>query len=75
MERVAGTEELAVSGGVYETAESIQSATALLPDYGFSSSDSAAGTSISGLVGGVLVIGLCIGLCYALKFFRKGKNR
>lgn len=75
MERVAGTEELAVSGGAYETAESIQDATALLPDYGFSFSDSAAGTSVSGLIGGVLVIGLCIALCYALKFFRKEKNR
>lgn len=75
MERVAGTADLAASGGAYETAESIQDATALLPDYGFSFSDSAAGTSVSGLVGGALVIGLCIALCYALKFFRKGKNR
>ena len=74
MERTAGTSELAASGGAYELAESIQGTTAILPDYAFSFSDSAAGTTVSGLVGGVLVIALCIAACYGMKFFRKGKN-
>lgn len=74
MEKTAGTTELAASGGAYELAENIQSATALLPDYAFSFSDSAAGTTVSGLVGGALVIALCIAACYGLKFFRKEKN-
>ncbi len=75
MERVAGTSELAAAGGAYEAAENIQSATALLPDYAFAFSDSAAGTTVSGLFGGVLVIALCAALCYGLKFFRKEKAR
>lgn len=74
MERTAGTSELAASGGAYELAESIQGTTAILPDYAFSFSDSAAGTTVSGLAGGVLVIALCIAACYGMKFFRKGKN-
>ncbi len=74
MEKTAGTAELEAAGRAYEIAENVQGATAVLPDYGFSFSDSAAGTSVSGLIGGALVIGLCIVVCYALKFFRKGKS-
>lgn len=74
MEQTAGTAELAASGGAYETAESIQSAMAFLPDYAFSFSDSAVGTTVSGLVGGALVIALCAAVCYGFKFFRKGKK-
>lgn len=71
MEQVAGTAELTASGGVYETAESIQSTTAVLPDYAFENSESAFGTSFSGIVGGAIVLGTCVGICYLLKFFRK----
>lgn len=74
MERIAGTAELEAAGRAYEIAENIQSATAVLPDYAFSSSDSAAGTAVSGLVGGALVLLLCVAACYAFKFFRKEKN-
>ena len=71
MEQVAGTAELTASGGVYETAESIQSTTAVLPDYAFENSESAFGTSFSGIVGGAIVLGGSIGACYLLKLFRK----
>ena len=74
MERVAGTSELAAAGGVYEAAENVQNMAAVLPDYAFSFSDSAAGTTVSGLFGGALVIVLCLAVCYGLKFFRKEKN-
>ncbi len=74
MERTAGTSELAASCGAYELTESIQGTTAILPDGVFSFRDSAAGPTVSGLVGGVLVIALCIAACYGMKFFRKGKN-
>ena len=71
MERVAGTAELTASGAVYETAAEMQEKTALLPDYGFRDSESAAGTSFSGIVGGAAVIGVCVAGCYVLRFFRK----
>lgn len=74
MEQTAGTAELAASGGAYEAAESIQSATAFLPDYAFSFSDSAFGTTVSGLLGGALVIALCVTVCCGFKFFRREKK-
>lgn len=74
MERVAGTAELETSGGVYEVADQIQSATAVLPDYAFSFSDSAAGTTVSGLAGAAAVILFCVAACYAFKFFKRKKQ-
>jgi cobalt/nickel transport system permease protein len=59
MERTAGTSELAGSGAVYETAEGIQNALSFLPDYAFKGSESAAGTTVSGLVGALIVGGIC----------------
>lgn len=79
MEKVAGTAELEKAGsdfemGVYETMEDIQGTTAVLPDYAFSFSDSAAGTTVSGLVGGAAVILLSVAACYAFKFFGRKKQ-
>lgn len=70
MEQVAGTAELEAEGGVYETAGQVQEATAILPDYGWKNSDSVTGTSFSGLLGGGVVIALCVAGCYLLKLFR-----
>ena len=58
-------------GTVYETAESIQETTSLLPDYAFKDSESAAGTSFSGIVGAFIVAALSAVFCYAFKFFRR----
>ena len=71
MERVAGTAELEAKGNAYETATNIQEITSFLPDYAFRHSDSAAGTSVSGLVGAVIVVVLCVGCCYMFRLFRK----
>ncbi|MBO4456578.1 MAG: energy-coupling factor ABC transporter permease [Butyrivibrio sp.] len=71
MEQVAGTTELEAEGTVYETAESIQETTSLLPDYAFKDSESAAGTSFSGIVGAFIVAALSAVFCYAFKFFRR----
>lgn len=70
MERVAGTSELAAEGGAYAAAESVQSTLSFLPDYAFKGSESAAGTTVSGLVGGLIVALICIGCSVAFKFFR-----
>ena len=74
MEKVAGTSELEATGGAYDFFASIQEATSFLPDYAFKSSDTAAGTSFSGIVGGLIVVALCVGVAYLLKFFKNTKT-
>ncbi len=71
MEKVAGTAELEAEGGAYEGASSIQESTSLLPDYAFKDSESAFGTTFSGIAGSLAVCILCVGACVAFKFFRK----
>ena len=72
LERVTGSTELEAAGSAYSIAEGVQEATAFLPDYAWKGSESAAGTSLSGVLGGMIVITLCVGVCYLLKLF-KGK--
>ena len=74
MEKVAGTSELEATGGAYDFFAFIQEATSFLPDYAFKSSDTAAGTSFSGIVGGLIVVALCVGVAYLLKFFKNTKT-
>lgn len=75
MEKAAGTTELAARGGVYQIAEKLQSITSLLPDYAFKSSESAAGTSFSGIVGGIAVLAICLGICMIIRKVRRGDER
>ncbi len=71
LERITGSTELEAEGSIYESSENAQEVTALLPDYAFKNSESALGTSFSGIVGGLVVVVVCIGSCYAFKFFKK----
>ncbi len=71
MEKVAGTAELERAGGAYASAAGIQDATSLLPDYAFKGSESALGTSFSGIVGGLVVVLICVGAAMLFKFFKK----
>lgn len=71
MERVAGTAELEAEGSAYDAAASVQEATSVLPDYAFRSSDSALGTVVSGIFGSLAVVGACVGVCYAFRFFKR----
>ena len=66
-------ESYGVSSGAAEVAESIQEKTAFLPDYAFADSDSAAGTTVSGLLGSAIVAGVAVLVCMAGGFFRKRK--
>ncbi len=59
--RMTGSPELESAGtNAYALSEAIQSVTALLPDYNFAGSESAAGTSVAGVVGAVVVLLLVI---------------
>lgn len=66
-------ENFGVQSGLADAAGSVQEATSFLPDYGFSGSDSAAGTTVSGLVGSAMVAGVAVLICVAGGFFRKKK--
>lgn len=71
IERVSGGAEPEEEGSIHKTAKKMQDQTALLPDYAFPDKDSAAGTSVSGLAGGVIVVAVCVAACYAFRFFRR----
>ena len=66
-------ENYGISSGASEVAGSIQEKTAFLPDYAFANSDSAAGTTVSGLVGSAMVAGVALLICMGGGFFRKKK--
>ena len=66
-------EDYGISSGAAEVAGAIQEKTAFLPDYAFATSDSAAGTSVSGLLGSAIVAGVAVLVCMAGGFFRKRK--
>ena len=74
MEKVAGTAELEAAGGAYDVAGGIQNALSFLPDYAFKTSESAAGTTVSGLLGAAIVAAICIGAAMLFKFFRKRRT-
>jgi len=75
MERLTGSTELENDGtGAHAAAEEIQEKTALLSDYGFKNSDSTFGTSFSGIAGSAVVLIVCVGACYAFRFFKKKKS-
>ena len=67
-------ESYGVSSGAADVAGAIQEKTAFLPDYGFMNSDSAAGTTVSGLLGSVMVAAAAVLVCCAGGFFRKKKT-
>lgn len=67
MEQITGTTELETAGSAYDTAASIQETTAVLPDYAFSGSDSIAGTSFSGIVGGAVVLAIFFAVANIVK--------
>ncbi|MCD7859169.1 MAG: energy-coupling factor ABC transporter permease [Firmicutes bacterium] len=58
-------EDYGLTSDVASAAEAVQNQTAILPDYSFADSDSALGTSVSGIVGSVLVAAAAA-LVYAL---------
>lgn len=74
IQKITGSTEVTASGELYSFAENLQKDTAILPDYSFQDSSSALGTSFSGVIGGIIVIGVCIISSYLFRFFRKKIN-
>ena len=66
-------EDYGISSGAAEVAGAIQEKTAFLPDYAFAGSDSAAGTTVSGLLGSAIVAAAAALVCLSGGFFRRKK--
>lgn len=66
-------EDFGAASGLADSAAAVQEKTAFLPDYAFADSDSAAGTSVSGLLGSAMVAAAAVGVCTLGGFFRKKK--
>lgn len=64
-------EHYGVSSSAADTASDIQEKTSFLPDYAFKNSDSAAGTTVSGLAGSLMVAAAAAAICAAGHFFRR----
>ena len=64
-------DDFGVQSAAADKAAGIQEKTSFLPDYSFADSDSAAGTSVSGLVGSAIVAALVLMICFVGGFFRK----
>ena len=68
-------ENYGVSSQAAEKAESVQEKTSFLPDYAFPDNDTAAGTTVSGIVGAAIVAGVAVLICLIGGFFRKRKMK
>ena len=67
-------DEFGISSSAADKAAAVQNSTAFLPDYAFADNDSAAGTSVSGLVGSAMVAAAALVICAVCGFFRKKKS-
>lgn len=76
---VAGTSELDAHSPAHEAAALVQESIAFMPDYGFKSESengSAAGTSVSGLIGGALTFAIAAGSGFIISAAKRaGKRR
>lgn len=75
IERLTGDTEVASNGAVYDALAAAQEKIAVLPDYAFKGSEAAVGTTVSGLVGGVMVILLCVACCYVFRFYKHKEQK
>lgn len=65
-------EDYGILSTASQVTSSIQDKTAFLPDYAFSNApDNFVGTTVSGVVGSIIVALVAVGICFVGKFFRK----
>ena len=67
-------ENFGISSPAADAAALVQEKTAFLPDYAFADSDSAAGTTVSGLIGAAMVAAAAVLICLAGGFFRRRRK-
>lgn len=67
-------EDYGISSSAATIAGDIQEKTAFLPDYAFSGDEeNPAGTTVSGILGSIIVAAVVVVICYIGRFFRKKK--
>lgn len=72
IEKLTGNTEIeSKENNVYQTAQSIQATTTILPDYSFENSDNSLGTSVSGIVGCIITVVFLLIVGYIIKLKRK----
>ncbi|MDF2541323.1 MAG: cobalamin biosynthesis protein CbiM [Herbinix sp.] len=76
IEGVAGTTELETTSEVHTAAQDIQDKTAVLPDYALQgeASDSAIGTSISGIIGGAITLLVVVLMSFIIKLLKNKRH-
>lgn len=75
IEKLTGSTEIeGAAGSLHQAAGALQEATSILPDYAFKGSESVMGTAVSGIIGAVVVVAVCVGVCSLIKHFRKRKQ-
>ena len=67
-------ENFGIQSPVADTAAEIQEKTAFLPDYAFADNDTPVGTTVSGIVGSIMVAALALLICLVGGFFRKKRK-
>jgi cobalt/nickel transport system permease protein len=75
--KVAGEAEIGSASELHEKAQSLQDATALLPDYALAedvSPEGRLGTSLSGVVGGAITLTCAVGFGALIMLFKKRKG-
>ena len=77
MARVAGTAELQTKGPVFEQAATLQEKTAFMPNYDFAkpANGGISGTTVAGLIGGVLTFLLAGATGFLISHFKKRKHK
>ncbi len=76
IQNVTGQEELERENETYDTAAEIQDSTAILPDYDYSEENDSgiSGTTLAGIVGGILTFVLAGAVGFAIRISRKRKK-
>jgi cobalt/nickel transport system permease protein len=64
--KLTGSTEIESSNMVQAMAGKIQAMTAILPDYNFAGGDAAWGTSVAGIIGGIIACVVCVIISKAL---------
>lgn len=71
--RITGNTELNTANRINDMVSNFQKSIALLPDYSIKGSNAVLENSFSGILGGLIVIVLCVICCYLFRFFKREK--
>ena len=68
------TKTLGHEDKIHDSASQIQDKTSFLPDYSFKDNDTWKGTTVSGIVGGIVTVAVICGAGYLIRFSQKKRK-